>query len=159
MTMRRTPQDDDVVTCELLYVVNDRMPRAEPFEALVARAWPEFRAGGDEALEFLRQQAHRDEPLRNIFERLRRHDDADSPLCSDTPGATPVVYRRVRERWADYEHLTDGAFRFTHLFVYHFALVAKQRPTPQLSDRVRRVGIDSYARVLIRVVDWEQIER
>jgi len=66
---------------------------------------------------YLRDEAAKDpkKPLREIFERLRAHDDPADPVCSEEAGKGILVYREFKEPLSaeQLQELTDGDVKFT----------------------------------------------
>ncbi|MHC4137641.1 MAG: hypothetical protein ACYS0K_22065 [Planctomycetota bacterium] len=97
---------------------------------------------------------HETKSLKDLFAKLRKHDDPKKPVCSTEAGRGLIVYREFADGLTgdELENIEDSGVKFTHNFR---ARVTQMGDTdlPKLARRADVLGAAGEGRYILRLLE------
>ena len=112
--------------------------------------------------EYLQRVAAKNDSksLNEIFNKLRKHDDADNPVCSTEPGRGIIVYREGLTPMTGEELalVEDDGIVFTHNFRHRIVDTARymKEGAPKVGRKADILGNGGQGRMIWRLLKVEQ---
>jgi TolB protein len=106
--------------------------------------------------QWFRDQAGKDgsKSLRELFDKLKKHDDADNPVLATEPGQGLIVYRDFGGEpltGEDLQNIEDSGIKFTHNFAIRVKRLA-DNDLPKVARRADVLGASGHGRQIVRLL-------
>jgi hypothetical protein len=106
--------------------------------------------------QWFHAEARKDETksLKDLFEKLRKHDDPKKPACSTEAGRGLIVYREFANGLTgdELENLEDSGVKFTHNFRARVVQVGSTN-LPRLARKADVLGAAGQGRCIMRLLE------